>query len=437
MRNPIKRRNLYTAIPYHLAAIALAAMTSLWPLSGQAASVPALEQLTLQAAETLFTAHNRELLIARRTVEGAEADVLSAAAPLNPNLSIGTSRISPSLGIGPGRPTEKRVDTVVGLTQVFERGNKRELRTEAAQFNVAAARSDAADAGRQLLYQVRGAYYDLLLAQEKLDITSNTADLFDKSVGAAERRLQAGDIAATELARIRVDALRARNDASAARAERERNQLALSYLIGAEREAARITVIDRWPSDQLPKTVQNTQHLIDQRADVRAAQARVSVAEKSRDLARALRTRDITGGLQYERFPGDTANNSYGFTVSIPLFTRYQYSGEIRRAEIELLAAQENLERISALAAADIHRAGRELATAAERKNRSQDILLPAAEKAATGAEFAYTRGAIGIMDLLDARRQFYASRLDTATATADHAKAYAAWRSATKSSGD
>ena len=40
---------------------------------------------------------------------------------------------------------------------------------------------------------------------------------------------------------------------------------------------------------------------------------------------------------------------------------------------------------------------------------------LTAAEKAASGAEFAYTRGAIGVMDLLDARRQLYATRLELA----------------------
>ena len=130
------------ATHHRLTAIALLAIASFAPLHGEAASTPALEQLTLQATETLFVTHNRELLVARRATEGAEADVLSAAAPQNPNLSIGTSRISPSLGIGPGRLTEKRVDTVVGISQVFERGNKREIRTEAAQFNVAAARND-------------------------------------------------------------------------------------------------------------------------------------------------------------------------------------------------------------------------------------------------------------------------------------------------------
>jgi len=61
-------------------------------------------------------------LAARRTTEGADADVVTAGARPNPNLSVSTSSLSRSLGSG--SLIDKRVDTVVGLSQVFERGNK-------------------------------------------------------------------------------------------------------------------------------------------------------------------------------------------------------------------------------------------------------------------------------------------------------------------------
>ena len=44
-------------------------------------------------------------------------------------------------------------------------------------------------------------------------------------------------------------------------------------------------------------------------------------------------------------------------------------------------------------------------------------------------AEFAYKNGAIGVMDLLDARRTLRAIQIDAATAQADYAKALAAWQ--------
>jgi len=181
----------------------------------------------------------------------------------------------------------------------------------------------------------------------------------------------------------------------------------------------------------LPGELADAERTVDARADVRAAQSRLSAAERGRDLARALRTRDITAGVQYERFPGDSANNSYGVFVSVPLFLNYNYEGEIRKAETELAAARDSLDRTRALALAEIARARSDLESAAERVRRSRDAVLAAADKAASGAEFAYSRGAIGVMDLLDARRQFYSARLESAGALADYTKALAAWQAA------
>jgi hypothetical protein len=59
-----------------------------------------------------------------------------------------------------------------------------------------------------------------------------------------------------------------------------------------------------------------------------------------------------------------------------------------------------------------------------------------AAIQAAAGAEFAYSRGAIGVMDLLDARRQLHATRLEYASALGDYAKAFSIWRAATDTDG-
>ena len=407
------------------------------PVRAQAAAAldsaqASLGQLTLQQAETLFNERNREVQLARRAAEGAEADILSARARPNPTLSLGTASISPHVGVGSGSLRDKRVDTTIGLSQLFERGGKRELRTQAAEYNAQAARSDEADVARVQRAALYTAYYELVQAQDRIRVSEETAALFGRTVDAASQRLKAGDISPTEFARISVDALRAQNDARTARADRDKAQLALGYLIGAERDAARIRATDGWP--QVAPALDNVEieRVLSQRADVQAAHARMQAAERTRELARALRTRDVVAGVQYERFPGDVSNNSYGVSVSIPLFTSYYYQGEIRRAEVDLQASEENLERTRAIAVAEINRAMADLTAASDRTRRFREVLLPAAEKAANGAEFAYSRGAIGVMDLLDARRQLYATQLEAVATQADYARALAAWRAAT-----
>jgi cobalt-zinc-cadmium efflux system outer membrane protein len=165
---------------------------------------------------------------------------------------------------------------------------------------------------------------------------------------------------------------------------------------------------------------------------VQAAKARVEAAERLRDLARAQRTRDITLGAQYEHFPGTNPANSVGFGISVPLFTGYDFSGDIRKAEVERYAALDQLDRARAIAlSGELRRAASDLDSAAERMERFDSSLLAAAGRSSEAVEFAFRRGASSVLEVLDARRTLRAVRLEALAARTDHAKAYAAWRAA------
>ena len=402
-------------------------------LAGQAAAqvgAPALSRLSLREAEALLATKNRELQVARRAVEAAEATTLSAGQRPNPTLSLNTINISPRTGIGSGNLRDKAVDSTIRLDQVIERGNKRELRVSAAKILETASGEDLADTLRQQRLALRGAYYDVLLAQDKASVVAETAELFKRAQQAAELRLKAGDISGADVARLRVDVLRALNDLQTAEADRRRAQLALAYMIGAERQAEDIKAVDAWPAPQRTELI-NLDEMIERRPDVRGARARIEAAVKAREVARSLRTRDFSVGVQYEHFPDIAGNssNTFGFGVSIPLFTRYYYEGEIAQAESAYNSAIDNLERVRALARGEVGKALSDVTASAERLARYQESLLSEAKKSADSAEFAYKNGAIGVMDLLDARRTLRAIQLDAATAQADYAKALAAWQ--------
>lgn len=423
---------LLSVVRFLLLRLACAAFVLLPAVCVCAADATApVRGLSFNEALALLQVRNRDVLLAQRGVEAAQADTLSARARPNPNLSINALSIHPRIGAGPGTDTNNAVDAIVQLSQTFERGSKRELRGETTRFALEAARGDLADTLRQGSFVLAGAYYDLLLAQERVRITEDTAALLAKTVAAAELRLKAGDIAPSDLSRIRVDQLRAENDRRSAAADRDRARLALAYVVGLDAEASTLLATDAWPAAGEIVPV-NAQMAVEARADVRAAALRVQAAEKARDLARALRSRDVTLAAQYERFPGQPANNTIGFGVSVPLFLNYNYDGEIRRGEVNLQAAYDALERTRALALAEINRAWSDLASARERVQRYDAGLLKEAQRAADAAEFAYRNGALGVIDLLDARRIHAATRNDAAAARADLARALVAWQAAT-----
>jgi len=397
-----------------------------------------LSTLTLERAEQLLQARNRELQAARRVVEAARANTLSAGAPPNPTLSVGVSQINPTEGVGSGPYKDKIVDSSIRIDQLIERGDKRELRIANATRLESASAEDFSDTYRQQRLALRSAYYDLLLAQDKLDIARENVSLYERSVQAAELRLKAGDIAAADVSRLRVDALRAENDARAAEADLRRAQLGLAYMIGAERQADTIRASDPWPALVPAQAGEITDGLINRRPDVRAAKDRMDAAEKARELARSLRTRDVTVGVQYDHYPvnpayaqgsGAGTGNTYGVFVSVPLFARYYYEGEIQGAEVNYNAARETLDKVRAQARSELMRALSDVQAAEARLNRYDGSLLGEARKAADSAEFAYKNGAIGVMDLLDSRRTLRSIQLDAVSARNDYAKALAAWQ--------
>lgn len=382
---------------------------------------PALARdLTLAQTEDLVARNNRELQAARRALESAGTQ--SAIAGARPNATFSVNSTSIASGV-------TGADTVFRIDQPFERGDKRNLRLNAASGLERAAQRDALDVLRQQVAAARGAYFDLKQAQERAEVLNETAELFAGTLSAAQTRLKAGDLAAADVAKVEVDYGRAQNDARAARADLARMQLALAYLIGEE-VAAELRASDPWPAPQRPDAAK-VADAVEARPDVQAAKARVEAAERLRDLARAQRTRDVTLGAQYERFPGNTPANSVGFGISVPLFTGYDFSGDIQKAEVDRYAALDQLERVRAVALGELRRAANDLESAADRMERFDATLLAAANRSSEAVEFAFRRGASSVLEVLDARRTLRAVRLEALAARTEHAKAYAAWRAA------
>ena len=384
------------------------------------------QRLSLTETEALWQEHNRELQLARTAVSGAEADVLTAGQIPNPQVSLNITQISPWSGYGAGPWKDKKMDNVLRVDQLVERGGKRDLRLKGADARLDASRRDLDDTGRQLLLNLQQSYYDLRLAQEKRRLAGEVAASYDKSLETGRTRLKAGDISQVELARLQIDKSRADNDARQTQAELEQAQVALAYLIGRESDAAQLVAEDSWPPLADGKLKRGD---LEQRPDVAAARSRVAAAEAARDLAKSQKTRDVTLGVQYEHNMQSDPTNSYGFGVSVPLFIWHEYEGDIARAEADLTAAQLNYQRTLAQALGSTDQAGSALRSSEERLRRLETGLLGDAERVAKAAELAYSRGAMNLMDLLDARRTLRQIQIEAATAHADYAKALAAWR--------
>jgi len=382
--------------------------------------------LSLKEAEALWLQNSHELRLAQSAVTGAAADVRTAGQIPNPDVSLSALSISPWSGYGSGTWEDKKMDTTLRLDQLIERGGKRQLRVKGAEARLDAARFDAQDTARQQLGVLRYAYYNLRLAQEKQALARETAALYGRTAEAGALRQKAGDLAPVDLSRLQIDKARAESDARQAQTELEQAQVALAYLIGREADAAQLQAGDNWPALEEQAL---SQAPLEQRPDLEAARRRLTAAEAERDLAKARKKRDVTFGVQLEHNLQNAPTDSFGFAVSMPLFIWHEYEGEIARAEADFDAARLQYSQQQAQAVGQVAQARNALLSARDRYKRLSSGLLLDAERVAKAAEFAYGKGAMGLMDLLDARRTLRQIQIEAATAQADYARALSDWQ--------
>lgn len=407
--------------------VRLCLLSLLLPSSASLYAAP----LTLQQAETQLLQTNPAILAARRALEGANADIRIAGQAPNPTLSYSATDYSPRDGLGGGSLGDKRMDQTLLIQQQIERGNRRELRRNNAEALAQAARADYAEVRRQQRLALHQAWYDWIAAAERMRLLDETAALYKRGMVATDLRLKLGDVSRVEASRLRIEALRAENDARSAAADYAKARTDVALLLG-DPDPQTLQPTPDWPALPATTGAPTPQQALEVRPDVRAAASRIQASERRRELARSLTTRDITVGAQVERYapaPGVT----YGITVSVPIFARYAYDGEKARAESDYDAALEERERVKQSAAAEIARARADLDAAAERLRRIDAETLPQAREVGTASEFAYKKGALNLTDLLDARRTLRAVELEAVAARADYAKARAAWLAATE----
>ena len=388
-------------------------------------ALPPPPPLSLFVAEKRLSNCNRDVVAARLAVTAAEADLRTATQRPNPTLTLEASNVNPSAGVGAGPLRGKTFDSSARIDQLVERGSKAELREAQAQAALAAARADIAEQLREQRLAMRTAYFDLAAAQERVRLQLEFRDLSAQSADASAQRLTAGEVSRSEANRFRLDAARAANDARQAQSDRERARLDLAKLLGMESAAPTLDVTVDWPQGSEGAAPKG------ERPDVAAARLRLDAALAGRELARAIATRDLTLGLQADHWPTSETNMqgtgiSYTFSVSVPLQVRHANEGEAARAAADFDTAQAALARAQAAAQSEAVLADTDWRAARDRLQRVETEVRPLARDVAQAAEYAYTHGATGVLDLLDARRSLKAVELDEVQASSDAAKAWA-----------
>ena len=367
--------------------------------------------ITLDEAVELALAHNHSLRAARTLTLQNQAQEITANLRPNPTLNFDSQFLpvfSPSDFTTDNLSQVQQFD--VGIGYLFERGRKRQLRLQAARDQTAVTRAQVSDAERALVFSVGQEFVAVLLAESTLRFAQLDLKSFEDTVDVAQAQYKSGYISEGDYLKIKLQLLQFQTDVSSARLARVQALVALRELLGYDAVPANYDVVGDLTYQPVQAKLEDLQaKALRERPDYHAAAMGVTAAESQISLARANAKQDVNASAAYSH-TADQSSASFFVNFGLPIFNRNQ--GEIARTSYALTQAQEMQLSANDTVLSDVSGAYEALRSSEEVVQLYTSGYLKQAQDSRDISEYAYKRGATGLLDFLDAERSNRAVQL-------------------------
>lgn len=306
----------------------------------------------------------------------------------------------------------------VGVSQEFLLAGKREKRLTLAERELEMYRWQLADRERVLRLEAKTAFYQVILAEQRIALAGRAVALNRQLFDVAKERLAAGDIPELEMNLVKVELARSEGSRIEVADTLNRNQARLRTLMGVPIGAAPAVAGTLQVDTAMNKTLVDLKQLaLEKRPDLRALLAEKGRGEADVTLAQTEGIPNLTAGLALTRdttsveiggVEGKDTDYTIGVKLSmpIPVFDKNQAGVQEARArrnstESRLAAAGKTVEREVETAYASFLNADRVLSL-----YRSE--IIPQLEENLKLTQEAYRLGEVGILPVFEEQRKFF-----------------------------
>ncbi len=371
-----------------------------WPPEAEAADdAPEIaEPLTLAAALALAFERNPDIRRQYAKLGIAHGDLQDAARIANPTLSL--AWLDPEGG-GRDKTTQGISASFTDLLLLPAR-----RRLSAAEFR--RVELAVGDALVTLARRVESAWYGYVGAQQIETLRTAVSDAARQEANLAKRFFEAGNITrlqldrqATVAARAEIDALRARSDVAASRAQ-------FANLLGLEATGSWSTVdrLAALPESDLAAGAL-AQNALSQRLDLASVREEVAVLEDTLGVTRGWRLLgSVEAGYEWKQETDGTKLSGPTLALELPIFNQGQ--GAVARAEARLLDARARADALALVIENEVTTGVRQLALAFEVSERYRQEWLPAATSTVERQQERFNFMLVGAFDLIQAKRDQY-----------------------------
>jgi outer membrane protein, heavy metal efflux system len=368
-------------------------------------------KITLDDAIQLALHHNYSLLAARTTIQQSQAQEITANLRPNPVLIADWEYLpffAPSYWTSTYLGDSTEAD--LGLSYLIERGKKRQHRLQAAKDQTTVTTSLVADNERTLTFQVATQFITVQLAESTVDLAEENLKSYQRTVDVSEMRYKKGAISEDDYLKIDLQLLQFQNDLSQAQLAKVQALSDLRQLLGYESVSETYEVAGTFDYNPLQVNLLDLQaKALQERPDLRAAQQGVTAANSQYALAKANGKRDVTAQVNYTHVNGINTASFFG-SIQLPLFDRNQ--GEIARTQFAIAQSQNQEKAADGQVMTDVRDAYENLQTTDHIVQLYRSGYLARAQKDRDISEYAYQRGAVSLLDFLDAERSYRATQL-------------------------
>ncbi|WP_298272106.1 TolC family protein [Geobacter sp.] len=362
-----------------------------------------------QAVEYALT-NNGELKSLRQEKGVREAGKIRAGLYPNPVLDLdGTT------GELSGSPSENRLS--IGISQEFLTMGKRGKRLKVAEKEIEGFERQIDNSGRLLSEEVKTTFYDLLLAEKRVELAERSIALNNQLLDITKQRLEAGDIPELEVNLAQVEV--ARSEGRKVEAERElypaKARLLLLIGLPPDEEARFSGSLEGKP---FARGLAELKALaLTKRPDLKALEAEKAKSDAEIALAQAERIPNITAGVGYQR--ENTAidvagsevkdrDNLIGLKLSIPIPMFDRNQAGIREAQARKGSAENRYAFARLAAEREVEAAYARLTTAEKTLSIYAKDIIPQLEENLKMVREAYRLGEVGILTVIEEQKKFF-----------------------------
>ncbi|UCE43243.1 MAG: TolC family protein [Candidatus Aminicenantes bacterium] len=314
-----------------------------------------------------------------------------------------------------------------GISQEIEFPGKRSLRGKIASREAGEYLQDVELLKLDIVFQVKQAFFSLLLSQEKLKYAQQNMELAQDYLQKAELKYEAGDVAKVEALRARVEASKATNEVRSASNDVRLAKAMLNFLL-ARKKYSPLEIqgnLKRTPIGL------NEDELIARALSFRPEVKRINLGLERENLTKKQGYMsylpDFELGVNKHRIIGE--GDFWDFTLSfpIPLFFWQPKKGEIAEAEANIRALTKEAEYLRNAITLEVEEATMNAVTTSNQIRLFEEEILTQAEEVYNMFLFSYQEGEIGGIELIEARRTLVEARTSYADALFNYGVAIAA----------